>query len=107
MSQAVLDFDAGPAAPRPLTIQERFAAFDRANPHVYRLLVRFAFEAKARRTRYSLKALFERIRWHVQIETGGEEFKLNNLYTSRYARKLIAEYPEFEGFFETRELKAA
>lgn len=35
----------------------------------------------------------------------GPDFKIDNRFTSRYARKLIAEYPEFADFFELRKLK--
>ncbi len=37
----------------------------------------------------------------------GEDFKINDHYLSRYARKLMEEHPELDGLFELRELKAA
>jgi hypothetical protein len=91
------------------SIQTRFEAFHANHPEVYRAIVKLAFDLKTRGfRRYGLKSLFERVRWHFQIDLDlGEEWKLNNNYTSRYARKLMAEFPELEGFFEVRELKAA
>lgn len=91
------------------SIQTRFEAFHQKHPEVYKTLVRLAFELKARGfRRYGLKSLFERVRWHFQVDLDlGEDWKINNNYSSRYARKLMAEFPELDGFFELRELKAA
>jgi hypothetical protein len=89
-------------------IQERFEKFHAENPEVYRLLVKFAREAKAAgRKKYGIASLFERLRWHVDIELKGEkEFKLNNNYRSRYARRIAAVEYDLKDFFEVRELKA-
>lgn len=94
------------------TVQERFEAFHRDNPHIYELLVKYAVQAaRAGWRHYGVKSLFERVRWHVYVEAMDERgFKLNNDFTSRYARLLNTDPrvtaicgPEF---FETRELKA-
>jgi hypothetical protein len=92
----------------PLSIQERFESFDAAHPEVYGYLLSLCFDLRRRGWQhYGIKSLWERTRWHFQVEKDlGEEFKLNNNYHSRYARKIIAQYPEFEGFFELRELRA-
>lgn len=91
--------------PNRLTIQERFDAFHASNPHVFKMFVQYARQAKARGyDKFSAKAIFERLRWYFSFETESEdEFKLNNDYTALYARKAIKEFPEFEGFFELRE----
>lgn len=104
MSDEQLPFDFGGGR----KIQEAFEAFDRAHPEVYEYLVRLAFEAYDRGFRhYGIGALWERMRWHFQIEKGmDEEFKLNNNFRSRYARKIIAEHPVLEDFFELRCLRA-
>lgn len=101
MSQATFNFDTRRA------IQDQFESFDKANPRVWELFVRFAEQAKAAgQKRYSSDAILHRIRWHINIETHGDDFKINNNFSSRYARKLVAERPEFEGFFSLRELKS-
>lgn len=83
---------------------QAFWVFHEANPHVWELFKRYAFEVKRTgRPRYSVQAIFERIRWHVAIETRGDDFKINNNYRACYARLLILEHPEFAGFFVTRE----
>lgn len=88
-----------------MTLQEKFELYHRENPHILPLLVRFVNEAKeSGREHYSINAIFERIRWHLDIETTGDVFKLNNNYRSRYVRLLEKEYPEYEGFFFKRAL---
>jgi hypothetical protein len=90
------------------SIQARFEDFDRKHPEVCRRLVRLAFELKERGfKRCGMKFLFERLRWFYWVERGDADFKLNNDFHSRYARKIMAEFPELQGFFEVRELKAA
>jgi hypothetical protein len=86
------------------TIAARFAEFDAANPRIYALLCRYADEVRAAGlSHYGVAAVFERIRWHVRVETRGDDFKLNNDFRALYARKWIAEHPEAADFFETRE----
>ena len=96
-------------AERDLTIQERFERFDRDNPHVYPHLVRLAREAhEAGAKRLGIRNLWEVMRWQIFMQTRDPSgLKLNDHYHSRYVRKLIAEYPEFEAVFETRRLRAA
>jgi hypothetical protein len=105
-----LDLFADEAAPRrKLTIQERFVRFHAQFPDVYALFKRFAFEVRdSGRAHYGSKGIFERVRWHYATSSGGgaDEFKLNNSFSSRFARLLIEEHPEFEGFFELRRLRA-
>jgi len=88
-----------------MTLQEKFEIYHRENPHILPLLVRFVNEAmESGREHYSINAIFERIRWHLDIETTGDAFKLNNNYRSRYVRLLEKEHPEYEGFFFKRAL---
>lgn len=97
------------------TAQERhdarvaaFEEFHRRNPEVYRLLLRFSLEAlTSGRRRYSIWAIVNRVRWHVEIETDSDdEFKLNNNHAPHYARLLMAKEPRLAGFFEIRENRA-
>ena len=72
-------------------------------------LVAFGHEnAKAHgETRVGVKALFERLRWSYNRATVGDSWRLNNSYTSRYARLIAAERPDLAPLFETRKLRAA
>ncbi len=89
-----------------MSIQDRFEAFDLANPHVYRTLARLAEEWLSRHRVVGMKALWERLRWEYGVQTTEQAPRLNNDYTSRYARKLLAERPEWAGRIRIRGLQA-
>jgi hypothetical protein len=89
-------------------IQARFEAFHRENPHVYRHLVDLA-RAYVRRgmTRLSIDHLFHLVRWTMHVQTGGPElFKLNDHFTSRYARLIEECEPDLRGLFHNRHLRS-
>jgi hypothetical protein len=51
--------------------------------------------------------IWEAMRWERFLLTKDiEKYKLNNNYPSRYARLIVENNPEFEGFFETRKLRS-
>jgi hypothetical protein len=84
-------------------INSRFVQFHLENPHVYgklRELSLFAKNGGAKRIGIAL--LFERLRWFSMFETRGDMFKLNNDYRASYARMLMRNVPELDGFFELR-----
>lgn len=88
-------------------IQNDFEKFHSANPLVYQLLVSSALRVKARGYKqYGIKTLYELVRWHHDINVGpnSETFKMNNNFTSRYARLIMDNVPQLEGFFRLREL---
>lgn len=90
-----------------MTIRERFDAFDEANPHVKRRLTDMAMELWRRGTKhYGMKALYEVLRYEYTLRTSGDSFKLNNNYTALYARKIMLENPELDGFFSTRKRRS-
>lgn len=86
------------------TLAERFADFHARNPHVYAELVRLAREAKqAGRQRVGLKEIYEVARWHLRLRTTGDvDFKLNNSWTSSYARLIVAQEADLAHLFEVR-----
>jgi len=84
-------------------LEKRFADFHELNPHVYERLERMALSAIRRGVkRIGMKQLFEVLRWNSALRTAGEAWKLNNSYTSLYARLLIHHHPEMEAVIETR-----
>ena len=91
-----------------LSIDERFERFHEANPHVYDNLKLLALQLKRRegKRKVGMKMLFEVLRYEYRLQTRGDKFKLNNDYTSRYSRLLMAQEPELAGFFYTRELRS-
>lgn len=85
----------------------QFLTFHEANPHVYRALVAMARQLKAEGHRqYSIKGLYEALRFKWSLRTRGEPVKLNNNHTSRYARLIMAMEPDLRGFFSTREMSS-
>ena len=101
--QAVLTF--------PPTAEERFLAFHARHPEVYDHLVKLAREAKQKGQRkYGMKALFEILRWERDIHGLPDEkelWKLDNNFTAAYARLIMAQEHDLDGYFETRERKTA
>ena len=92
---------------RHISTQERFEIFREANPHLYDRIVMFARRAKDRGKRIGIKCLWELLRWHVYIELDtSEDFKLNNNFTSRYARLIMENERDLDGYFELRELRS-
>ena len=92
------------------TIEEQFNAFHETNPVVLDELIELADELLLHGyNRGSMKMLFEVLRWERMLKTDdpSSEFKLNNNYTSHYARLVARTHPRFEEFFETRNLRSA
>ena len=90
-----------------MTLDQQFENYHNKNPKIYELFKRFAYEAlMSGHHHFGAKAIMERVRWEVSVSTAGDPFKINNNYTSRYARKLISDKPEFDGFFRTRQLSS-
>lgn len=93
---------------RPMSVlEQRFREFHANNPRVYELFREFTLQAiGAGRKRYGAFAILNRIRWHVEIETRGDEFRINNNWSPFYARLFMLDHPQHDGFFETRLSKA-
>lgn len=110
---------------REQEMREQCEAFHKKHPEVWRLFVRFTQELIAAGHRhYSAKGIFERIRWEQDVvgsrpfktESGKisfaegsvrRPFKLNNNYSSFYARRFMKMYPDHDGVFRTRKRKSA
>jgi len=88
-------------------IELAFEKFHDENPHIYEDLVnRTRMLKRMGRRRVGMKMLFEVLRWQHLVRTAADDFKLNNDYTSRYARLIMEQEPDLEGMFETRGLKS-
>lgn len=86
----------------PANVQN-FIAFHRDNPAVYSELKRLAIQLRKRgHTQYGIKSLFEVVRWHRALNTGGDDFKINNNFGAFFARLLMHHEPELKGFFKVR-----
>ena len=88
------------------TAKEKFDQYDNANPHIYELFKRFAFEAiDSGREYFSAEAIVNRVRWETMI-SGDDDYKINNNYKPFYSRKFMNEFPQYNNFFRTRISKA-
>lgn len=75
------------------------------NPHVYELFKRFTFEAiRSGREVYSARTIFHRMRWHTDIETQGDRFKINDNHSPYYSRMFMRDFPAHSNFFRLRVL---
>lgn len=97
-----------------MTIQERFEEFDAANPHVYTLFKRYAYELiRAGHKKLSANLIVNRIRWESATTTtgsgwhvtAGKPFLINDNFSNRYARKFVADFPKLMDRFEFREIR--
>lgn len=93
---------------RDRSIQERFEDFHARHPEVFAKLVELARIAKSRGKKVGIRLLWERMRWEFAVEhDAAEDFKLNDWYTSRYARLIAERYSdEFGDYFDLRNLRA-
>ncbi|MFB7630486.1 hypothetical protein ACFC0M_05990 [Streptomyces sp. NPDC056149] len=81
------------------TISEQFATFDAQHPWIYRALEELVHERLAAGAkRVGMKALFEALRWRHPHGVKG----LNNNYTALYARRLLADHPQWARVIEVR-----
>jgi hypothetical protein len=87
------------------TLDEQFERYDRENPRIYRAFCRYTIQVIEARRKCAAKTVMERIRWDTII-SGNDRWKINNNYSSRYARKFMRNYPQYDGFFATRELRS-
>jgi len=88
------------------SLDERFERFHASNPHVYAKLRDLALPIARLGKKTSIKMLWEVLRYQELVRTEGEEFVLNNSFTSRYARLLMEQEPALRGLFATRELRS-
>jgi hypothetical protein len=84
-------------------VDRKFLKFHYKNPRVFDLFCQKAVALMLNgRKFYGAKAIFEVIRYQVNIETRGDEFKINNNYVSGYVRLFEETYPQYKGFFRKR-----
>src|SRR5690348_2616867 len=93
------------------TIDEAFAEFHESNPFVYELFCRYVNVILSKGKKItSSKMILNRIRWEIMYEReDGEDYKINDAFTSRYARLYLQQHPEHNDpekrLFELRELR--
>jgi hypothetical protein len=79
-----------------------FKKYHEENSQIYTEFKRLAFQLINRGYKHiGAKQIFEVIRWQTMI-SGNDGYKLNNSYTSDYARLFEKEHPAYEGIFRKR-----
>ena len=100
-----------------ITIQDAFNKYHAENPHVYEQFKRLALSAINKgKSKISFKMILNVVRWEVFIQTSEPtlfdldgkmtKFKINDAYSSRYARLFVDEFPQHIDKVEFRELRA-
>ena len=83
-----------------------FRTYDIENPLIWQEFKKYSLQAKEKGfDNYSANGIFEIIRWNTTLKQR-DKYKVNNNYRPDYARKMMNKFPEFQGFFRTRVLKA-
>lgn len=86
---------------------DKFMEFHKKNPQVYQELVKLTEQAiQNGRNKIGIKMLVEVVRWNRFLQTTDADYKINNNYTSRYARLIIENRPEFGDIFSLRTLRS-
>lgn len=84
-------------------IERAALAFHRENPHILREIADVCVRVRRMgRRHWSINAAFEVVRYNAQVTSNGATYKLNNNHRALYARWLMRDVPELEGFFATR-----
>jgi hypothetical protein len=60
--------------------------FNCENPKVWEEIVRYADTMRRKRKHYSIETIFHVIRYHRDIQTRGDIFKINNNHKAYYSR---------------------
>ncbi|AWK09609.1 hypothetical protein DDQ41_12515 [Streptomyces spongiicola] len=90
------------------TLDKRFDDFHASHPWILEALEELTAEwIEGGGERIGVKALFEKLRWSSPRIASSEPFRLNNNFTSRYARLLCARHPEWASVFQLRSLRTS
>jgi hypothetical protein len=90
--------------------EERFQVFNRHHPEVFAEFKRRALALRDRGKRHiSADSICHYLRDEtpIDVRTGQDIYKINNNWSSRFARLLLAEDPSFSAYIETRKLRSA
>jgi hypothetical protein len=86
-------------------LQKKFNTFIAKNPSVWVLFCKFTMQAIERGHKHlSSDMILHRIRWETSIMTVGEHYKISNDTSPYFARKFHQEFPQYDGFFRTKQI---
>jgi hypothetical protein len=91
----------------PDPIDEAFRHFIHRNPRIVHRVIALAFELQnAGNDTASMETIFGKLRWDEKFKANGEQFAINDHYSSRMSRLVMQLEPDLDGFFNTRVLRA-
>lgn len=92
----------------PNEIVAVFSDHHKRNPLIWEYFEKFSLEIlRSGRDYYSAQAVYNRIRWHVDIETDdGADFRMKSGHIAYYSRMFHVAHPEHDGFFRTCQLRS-
>jgi len=84
----------------------KFRVYHKNNPHIYEQFKELSLAMfRSGRQHYSAWCVINKIRWDYDLKVQGKDkFKISNGYIAFFARMLIAEHPEIDGFFQLKKL---
>lgn len=90
------------------SIDNAFRKFHKENQKVYDMFKEQVFRAMRKgRDKFSANAIINWIRWEVALQVKTEdEYKINNNFSSRYARLFVEDHPEYGYMFNFRDLRS-
>ena len=82
---------------------DNFRKFHRNNPIVFDRVVKYTkMLMESGKKHYNIETILGVIRYNIDVDTVGDQFKINNNYKPFYARMLMAYMGNF-GFFQLRD----
>lgn len=89
-------------------IETAFQSFHAKNPKVYLLFKEQCFRSiRLNKSKISSKQIIGYIRWEIALQTDrDDDFKINDAFTSHYARLFAKEHPQYEDIFNYRKLRS-
>lgn len=89
-----------------LRTRNAFWKYHEQRPQIFEKFKQYAYQMKrAGREHYGAKGIIERIRWDMHMGYEEGDFKISNTFFPLYARLLVKECPEFDGFFRLKKVR--
>lgn len=81
---------------------EAFLKFHSKNPEVYEEFKQRTDQMYNIKPVYSAYGIMHAVRFHFDLHTNSDDFKINNNHIPFYVRLILIEYPKLKGFFKLK-----
>lgn len=89
-----------------MTLEDLYHEWRQENGEVVKAFFRYADYAAKHGKRFGAKLIAERVRWQCTMKSKGDEYKMNNNWTSLLIRDWKKSRPQWAHLVETRKRKA-